>query len=615
MNISSLPPDTPPELRSRLEAATAGEPEWPTGDPAPTSPAASSTPFRLRTFLTRYRARLLLSVGLISLRSLAQNAGPLIVAAAIDHGIGARDMDALLRLCALYFAMLVLTAVFAVTSANYSGRLGQQLIYDLRLQVFAHLQQLPLSYYVKEKAGRIMAVMTGHIDALSAFLQDGLANMALQGITTAVMIAALFYMNWQLACIVLLAIVPGMYAATRWFRRSSRPRYGTVRQRMSDLTATFMESMSGIRTIAAHGIGKARSDSHTAKAGDYRGANEAATEVSSAYAGLTEVIGIAGQAVVALIGYQMIQHGSLSLGELAAFVLFLGRFFAPIQALLALYNGYQSAQAAATKIAEVLAIAPAVRELPGTATPLSIAGGLRCEAVSFGYAGSTVLRDVNIDIRPGETVALVGPTGAGKSTFARLLVRLHEPDLGRILIDGVDLRDIRVGELRRAVLLVPQETFLFHATLRENLTFGNPEADAGEIAAVCTTFGLDTIIAKLPRGLESPCYERGNALSSGERQLVALARAFLANPRVLILDEATSSLDPESERRIDTALATLLSGRTSVVIAHRLSTVRRADRIFAIDQGRIEELDSYESLLQRDALLRELATAAPPALS
>jgi ATP-binding cassette subfamily B protein len=337
---------------------------------------------------------------------------------------------------------------------------------------------------------------------------------------------------------------------------------------------------------------------HRNLAGDYRDANLTAASIGAAYGSGTEVVGVLGQALILLVGGRKVLDGSMGIGELTAFTLYLTAFFAPIQQLVQLYNTYQQGQAAVTKLRELLGTAPSVAEAPDAEVLPPLRGEIGLDDVGFAYEeGQPVLAGVDLRIAAGETFAFVGPTGAGKSTIAKLVIRLYDPTSGRVCIDDHDLRSVTLDSLRRQLGVVPQEPFLFHGTLRDNVAFARPEATDDEVWEACRAVGIDDLVQRLPDGLDTPVHERGTSLSSGERQLVALARAFLARPRVLVLDEATSNLDLRSESRIEQALDVLLDGRTAIIIAHRLATAMRADRIAVVDGGGIVELGSHDELV------------------
>jgi len=482
---------------------------------------------------------------------------------------------------------------------RFTGRLGESLMEQLRVRVFSHLQRLSLDFYTGEMAGRLMTRMTSDIDSLTLLFQDGLVNLAVQGLTLVVITAVLFALSPQLALLTIVVVVPGMIGLTLWFRGASDRTYGTVRDRIAEALADLSERLAGIRIGTAHNRRRHDVIHHRNVVGSYRDANVDTALVGGVYGSTTEALGVIAQAVLLLVGGWLVLDDRLSIGELTAFTLYLASFFAPIQQLVQLYTTYQSGQAAVTKLRELLATSPSVPERPGAADLPPLDGEIRLEGVTFAYApgASPVLRDVDLTIAAGETFALVGPTGAGKSTIAKLVTRFYDPTEGRVLLDGHDLRDVTVESLRRQLGVVPQEPFLFNATVRTNLTFARPDADDAEIDEAVRLVGLDDLVERLPDGLDTVVHERGSSLSSGERQLLALGRAFLARPRVLVLDEATSNLDLRSEARVERALDVLLEGRTAIVIAHRLATAMRADRIAVVDDGRIVELGSHAELV------------------
>jgi ATP-binding cassette subfamily B protein len=394
--------------------------------------------------------------------------------------------------------------------------------------------------------------------------------------------------------------VPAMAIITIWFRAASDRAYTVVRDRIADVLADLSESLSGIRVITAFNRRRHNVYSHRNIVGRYRDANVHTAEINARYGPATDLIGSIGQVVVLAIGGKMVLDGHLSIGELTAFVLYLTAFFAPIQQLVQLYTTYQSGQAAVVKLRDLLATVPTVEEAPDAHPLPAIDGHIVLDHVTFGYGATPVLHDVSLHIAPGETFALVGETGSGKSTIAKLVCRFYDPTAGRILLDGHDLRHLTLTSLRRQLGVVPQEPFLFAGTLRDNAAFGRPDATDAEVLDAISAVGLDELLERLPDGLDSPVHERGTSLSSGERQLLALARAFLARPRVLVLDEATSNLDLKSESQIEKALDAVLDGRTAILIAHRLATAMRADRIAVVHDGRIVELGTHDELVAMD---------------
>ena len=385
---------------------------------------------------------------------------------------------------------------------------------------------------------------------------------------------------------------------TLWFRKVSLVGYWNVRDRIADVLSDLQESLAGIRIIGAFNRRRQNIAHHTNVVGEHRDANVVMARAQAIYGAGSEAIGIAAQAVLLLIGGRMVEQGQLSVGELVAFLLFLTSFFAPIQTLIQLYNQYQQGSAAIAKLSGLLGTTPDTPERTDAAALPPIEGHVRLEGVSFGYTDDTMVLDgIELEIQPGEVLSVVGPTGAGKSTIAKLITRFYDPQAGVVSIDGHDLRSVTHESLRTQLGVVPQEPFLFNGTIRDNLVFANPDASDAEVAEATAATGLDELVARLPDGVDTFVHERGSSLSAGERQLLALARAFLARPRVLILDEATSNLDLQSESIIERALDAVLEGRTAVIIAHRIATAMRADRIAVVDDGVITELGSHDELV------------------
>ena len=597
----------PSELAEKVERILDAEPEHAEREVRFTQVVEDRRPFTLRAFLRPHWLALAGAFVLVVLETLAMQAGPLLTQLGIDHGIVERDTGVLVAVALVYVGTVVVNVVAGYARIAWTGRLGERLMLELRVRVFSHLQRLSLDFFTGEKAGRLMTRMTSDIESLTALFQDGIVNLAVQALTMIVVTAVLFSLNVPLALVTILLVVPGMLVATLWFRGASDRGYGLIREKIADLLADLQESLSGIRIMTANNRRRHNLVAHRNIVGEHLDANVYTARVGAGYGAATDVIGVVGQALILLFGGRMVLSGSLQIGELTAFVLYLTAFFAPIQQLVQLYNTYQQGQAAIAKLRDLLATDPSVAERAGATVLPALEGEIRLEGVSFGYEpGSPVLRDVDLTIAPGETFALVGETGAGKSTIAKLVTRFYDPVAGRVLIDGHDLRDVTLGSLRRQLGVVPQEPFLFHGSIRDNVAFARPDATEEDVLEACRAVGIDDLVERLPHGIDSPVHERGAALSSGERQLLALARAFLARPRVLVLDEATSNLDLRSESKIEHALDVLLEGRTAIVIAHRLATAMRADRIAVVDDGRIVELGSHDELVARGGLYADM---------
>jgi ATP-binding cassette subfamily B protein len=588
----------PPEMQERVSTLLATEPEHPDAHVPFTHTIPDPRPFTLRRFLRPHRGGLLVAFGLVVIETLTTQAGPLLTQIGIDRGVLGRDRGLLVTVALIYLGSIAISVAASSRRIAYTGRLGEQLTYELRVRVFTQLQRLSLDFFTEEKAGRLMTRMTSDIEALTVLFQDGLITLAVQGLTLIAICVVLVLLDPMLAAVTILGIVPVMLAMTLWFRRASDESFGRVRDRIADVLADLSESLAGIRVITAHNRRRHNVIQHQNLAGDYRDANLTAASVGAVYGSGTEVVGIFGQVLILLVGGHKVLDGSMGIGELTAFMLYLTAFFAPIQQLVQLYNTYQQGQAAVSKLRDLLGTRPTVRQRPDAVDLPPLSGEITFEDVAFSYEDDQpVLRDVDLRIAPGETFAFVGPTGAGKSTIAKLVIRFYDPTSGRVCIDGHDLRDVTLDSLRSQLGVVPQEPFLFHGTIRDNVAFARPDAADEEVWEACRAVGIDDLVQRLSDGLDTPVHERGSSLSSGERQLVALARAFLARPRVLVLDEATSNLDLRSESRIEQALDVLLEGRTAIVIAHRLATAMRADRIAVVDDGGIVELGSHDELL------------------
>jgi ATP-binding cassette subfamily B protein len=591
----------PAELADKVEAILDAEPEHPEPEVQFTHRETGARSLSLRSFLAPHRRGLLGAFGLVVLETLTLQSGPLLTQIGIDQGVSEKDTRVLAVVTALYLASIVISVLAGTARISFTGRLGERLMYQLRLRVFSHLQRLSLDFYTDEKAGRLMSRMTSDIESLSQLFQDGLVNLAVQALTLVIVTAILVSLNAELAGLTLLVVVPVMLALTLWFRAASDRGYTMVRDRIADVLSDLQESLSGIRVLVAHNRRRHNLATHGNIVGEYRDANLYTARVGSIYGPSSEAVGVLAQAIILAIGGAFVLDGRLTVGELTAFVLYVTAFFAPIQQLVQLYNTYQQGQAAVTKLRDLLDTEPGVPEAAGAVDLPPLEGEVELRAVRFSYVpGQPVLDGIDLRIAPGETVSFVGTTGAGKSTVAKLVTRLYDVDSGAVLLDGHDVRDVTIDSLRRQIGVVPQEPFLFNGSIRDNIAFARPDASEEEVWEVCRTVGIDDLVERLPEGLDTPVHERGVSLSSGERQLLALARAFFARPRVLVLDEATSNLDLASEARIERALDVVLEGRTAIVIAHRLATAKRADRIVVVEHGEIVEQGPHDELVQRE---------------
>jgi ATP-binding cassette subfamily B protein len=588
----------PSELREGVERIVADEPTF-EGEHVPFSHVDfDRRRLTLRRFLAPHKWALAAGSLLVVFETASMQAGPVLTQIGIDKGIRRGNIGVVVAVSLAYFAAVAVNAVASGVRVAQTGRVGQNLMYGLRMRIFSHYQRLSVDFFTKSKAGVLMTRMTSDLEALTQLFQEGLVQMVVQGLTMLFVAGILFHYNATLAAITLLAIVPALLVVTIWFRRASDRGYDMVRDRIAELLSHLQESLSGIRIIAAYNRQRHNIVEHRNVCARYRDANDYTATVGAIYGPGAEVIGLAGQVLVLTVGGRMVLQGKLTLGELSAFVLSLNTFFAPIQQLVQLYDTFQKGQASLRKLADLLQTEPTVAEKVDAVELPPLVGEIRLEDVSFGYLeGRPVLRDVSLVIQEGETFSLVGATGAGKSTIAKLVTRFHDPTEGRVLLDGHDLRDVTLTSLRSQLGIVPQEPFLFSGSIRDNIAFARPDATDDEVLEACRAVGIDDLVERLPEGIHTPCHERGVSLSSGERQLLALARAFLSQPRVLVLDEATSNLDLRSEAKIEHALDVLLEGRTAIIIAHRLQTAMRADRIAVVHDGRIVELGSHGELV------------------
>lgn len=588
----------PSELKARADEVLEHEPDHPDPDITFDPTEIDTSPLTLRRMFSGRMWALVGAVVLLIIETVTMQAGPALTQLGIDQGVRERDKSTLVLIVVVFIGTVLLNAVVNRLRILWTSSLGETVMLGLRVRVFSHFQRLSLDWYTDAKAGVLMSRMTSDIDALTQLVNEGFTNLLIQALTLVVVTAVLFVYDPQLAAIVVLVVVPPMSVATWWFRGASERGYDTVRDRIANVLADLSENLAGVRVVTAMNRRRYNTDVHRDIVGKYRDANLYTSKVGAIYGPSSEAIGVLAQAIVLLIGGKAVLDGDLELGELAAFVLYVTVFFAPIQQLVQLYNTYQQGTAALRKLSEVLTTVPSVAEADDASALPPIQGAIRLDDVSFAYGtGAEVLSGVTLDIAEGETFALVGPTGAGKSTIAKLVTRFHDPSAGAVSIDGHDLRGVTLHSLRSQLGVVPQEPFLFGGTIRDNLVFARPDASDDELTEAVRLVGLDQLVDELPDGIDSLVHERGSSLSAGERQLLALARAFLARPRVLVLDEATSSLDLSAEARIEAALDVLLEGRTAVIIAHRLATARKADRIGVIEEGRLVEMGSHDELV------------------
>lgn len=547
----------------------------------------------LGSLLRPHRARVTLAAILIVVNNLAELSIPFLIGRAIDVGvvpfIGSRGVPSqLVALLAVLVTVIVIEATTNLAFLRVLGRFTQDVLFDLRCRVFDHFQRLSLQFYERYTSGRVIARLTSDIDAITELLSTGIGDFVNSVIYLIGVAIILLFLDVPLA-LATLAVVPFVLMLSRWFRARAIVVYRTTRRTVALVIVHFVESLGGIRAVQAFRREPRNQQIMEDVNGQYCAANVESIRLLSILQPGLQFLGRIATAVVLLLGGYRVLHGAIGIGLLLSFVIYVRRFFEPLQELSQVYNLLQASTAALQNLGGILEETPGVAEPLVPVVPSPVTGRLTFDAVRFGYLDVEVLHSVDLEIPAGQTIALVGETGAGKTTIARLVSRFWDPSEGRVLLDGVDVRDIADTVLRDAIAMVTQESFLFSGTVADNIAIGRPTASREEIVAAAEAIGARRFIDLLPEGFDTDVRKRGGRLSAGQRQLVSFARAFLADPRVLILDEATSSLDIPSERAVQHALRTLLADRTAIIIAHRLSTVEIADRVLVIDGGRIVE--------------------------
>ena len=573
----------------------------------------------LRQMLRPHRGALALSIISVLLVSGSSAIAPILIARVLDSSVEPLkqgDASPLLTLLAFFVAATAVTAIFSWVNVAYTVRVSLGVVVYLRKRVFRHAQSLSVSFHERYTSGKVISRLTSDIDTVRSFLDSGISQLAITLLSMVISAVAIFLLDWRIGLLMLAMGVP-IYFLTRWFQKAAVPVFRTMRTESAHLTSRFVETFTGIRAVKAFGA-EARMRTEYAQASErYRLAVMDSIKIFGVYAPTLTLLGNVFIAGALVLGGYAVLGGTMQIGTLLALVIYANRVFEPVMQLSEFYNMFQSAMSALEKLSSFLAEEPEVAEPehpheravePATepaaeSTTGSVTGTVRgalveLDSAVFGYTSDRhALKETSLRIEPGTTVALVGATGAGKSTIAKLVARFYDVSAGQVRIDGVDVRQLADVQLRREVLMLTQEVFLFSASILENIRMGNPQATDEQVKAAAKAVGADAFIERLRDGYESQLGRGGITLSAGQRQLVSFARVFLANPRVLILDEATASLDIPSERAVQAALRTVLAGRTALVIAHRLSTVLGADRVLVIHEGSVVEDGSPQQLI------------------
>jgi ABC-type multidrug transport system fused ATPase/permease subunit len=562
----------------------------------------------LGDLLRPHRRAVIATVSLIVVESLAALAGPWLVGVAIDTGLPpllhAHDAAPLLGIAAAFAVAVVVQAITTRMFVTMTGRVGQKVVLELRRRLFAHFVGLDVAFHEDYTSGRVISRQTSDLDAISDLFEEGLDSLIAAILTLLLVGTGMLLLDWKLGLVVLAGFIPLTWL-TAWFRGESARAYRRTREAIALVIVHFVETFGGIRAVQAFRREDRNADIFSGLGEDYAQASARASRLIAIYGPCISLVGNVITGVILGYGGLLVIEGNIKVGVLATFLLYLQRFFDPLQDVSQFYNTFQSAASGLEKISGVLDQDAAVPE-PAVPQPLparaaATAGRrVRFESVTFGYRDHLVLPGLDLDIPAGQTVAMVGETGAGKTTIARLLGRFYDPRSGRVTLDGVDLRQVPDAVLRSEIIVITQENFLFEGSVADNIRLGRPDASATDVQTAAQMIGAHDFIAALPSGYDTPVGKRGGRLSAGQRQLISFGRAFLAAPAVLVLDEATSLLDIPSERLVQGALRTVLAGRTAVIIAHRLSTVAIADRVLVLEAGRIIEDGSPQELMSGD---------------
>jgi ATP-binding cassette subfamily B protein len=566
----------------------------------------------LRVLWPHLRPHIRLAVWGAVLLVVAQGAAlatPFLIRYGIDEGIGEKDPSRLTLAALVLLGMSVTNWVALRFSMQLGGQFGEQALRSVRVSVFDHMTHLDLGFFEREKVGRLVARLTSDVETIQLFVTEGLVASISTFMYLAGSITVLFLIDWKLAAAGFGATLPLLAVSSMIFRNRSERAYRRVRDRIASVLSFMQETVRGVQVVQAFGRERVNRRLFREVNADWREANVESFRPSAVFFPLVELIGVLGTGVILAYGGWRAIQGDITVGILAAFILYLNTTLDPITQLSQLYDTFQQAMAGLAKLAGLLDRRAEIVDVPHASGLESVDGAAGVDNVTFRYRDGLpdALANVSLDIAAGEVLALVGPTGAGKSSIAKLLLRFYDPTTGRITLDGRDLREVSLRSLREKTSMVPQEAFLFRGTIRDNIRFGRPDATDADVEQVCRLLGIDEMIRRLPQGYETEVRERGAALSGGERQLIALARAVLVDPRLLILDEATSALDAATESHVESALRLAAHGRTTIVIAHRLSTAARANRVAVVDHGKIVEIGTHDELLSHpDGLYSKL---------
>jgi ABC-type multidrug transport system fused ATPase/permease subunit len=561
---------------------------------------------RLLPYAAERKGQMALIATLAALSAAAPVAGWLLVEDATNNGIRAGDDERLVAAVVAYIGVNAAAWVLGTLTWLGLASVGQRIVLELRRDLFTHLTSLSLRYFSQQKAGWIISRLNSDVDALSDVLNQGLTTLVVNTLTLVAAVGGLFLLDWRLGLVALCILPPGIIV-TRWFQRVSHVAAADVRTRIAIVTAQLAESVAGMAVIQAFNRERAFQAEFDGLNEENRVANVHVQKIYSVFFPAIELLGAIATGAVLFAGAQFIGGDSMEIGTLIAAVGLLALVFQPLQELSELYGQVQAASAAMDKISSVLDAEVDVADKPD-ARPLGrIDGRLELDHVTFAYGSEPVLHEIAISVPPGGCIALVGESGGGKSTTAKLIARFYDPDEGAVRVDGTDLRDIELVAYRRQLGVVLQDPFLFSGTIADNIRFAKPDASDEEVQATAAAIGVDRVAARLDHGLDHVVREGGAGLSAGERQLISIARALLADPRILILDEATSNIDRPTEIVIEKAFDRLLAGRTSIIIAHRLATVRRADQILVLEHGRIVQRGTERELMGQDGPFRRLA--------